>query len=154
MCVLATARTHTASQVSDLQNVVQSIRTLRRIYERLSRTPREAAVAVALYNASQAVPQFSSTHRNVRILNLPQFAATTQYSLFHSLKTSHCSSYSRDSTVGTAIRLRAGRSENHRQIPGRGKGFFFSPVQSCGAHQASSSVGTRSSSSEGKAAGT
>jgi hypothetical protein len=44
-----------------------SIRILWRIYERLTRTPWEAAVAVALYNASQAGPQFSYMHRNVHI---------------------------------------------------------------------------------------
>ena len=66
VCVLATARTHRLSGFRFTKRSA-SIRTLRRIYERLSSTPREAAVAVALYNASQAVRQFSYMHRNVRI---------------------------------------------------------------------------------------
>jgi hypothetical protein len=44
----------------------KGIRTSQRIYGRLTRTPRDAAVStVALYSASEAGAQFSYTHRNV-----------------------------------------------------------------------------------------
>jgi hypothetical protein len=62
---------------------------------------------------------------------------------------------SRDSSVGTATRLRAGRPRSQGSIPDRGKTFslLYNIQTGPGAHPASYPMGTGGSFARGKAAG-